>query len=484
MVSSFIREYCLKQQSPLIHFQYDQEGATLRATEVKPKLDRFIIAQMKKKGEQIPAEWYIDKDDNGKAALNYKLRIIANDNPLTTKEKVLARDRLRFSEKAEKRQSGELIHDFFFGNQGARDQQIAEYKESILFHQPLTLSISCFISDLLDAIDSYLSMFFAVTNFGTRQSKGFGGFSLFKNDNQSPSDEETIELIRSYGKPFFYCKIAPDFKPQRRRDIVLMNHAAAVYAIMKGGMNLTGYDPSNGQYRNPDAYIKGYIQRAYLDGIGEHSTGSDKAKIKHDVVKPLRDHDDRYKTEYSQFTFVRALLGLADHYEFRDDIRCRPSFNGSGFQVRKVHILNFKSDALNRPGRLSNHASIQEAFKEGIGIARFRSPITIKILSNAFVFIFEDTYKSILNKRFFLLNDHQKGDYDNGNDDQKIRVLCESAYILTPADFNVPSFIRSFIAYFDKEKNNLQYMQSTPHYRQAHHPNGSEFQLVIGGAEV
>ena len=33
----------LKQHTPLIHFQHDQEGATLRASEVKPKLDRFII---------------------------------------------------------------------------------------------------------------------------------------------------------------------------------------------------------------------------------------------------------------------------------------------------------------------------------------------------------------------------------------------------------------------------------------------------------
>ena len=34
----------LKQHTPLIHFQHDQYGATLRASEVKPKLDRFIIA--------------------------------------------------------------------------------------------------------------------------------------------------------------------------------------------------------------------------------------------------------------------------------------------------------------------------------------------------------------------------------------------------------------------------------------------------------
>jgi len=32
-------EFTLKQHTPIIHFQHDQDGATLRATEVKPKLD-------------------------------------------------------------------------------------------------------------------------------------------------------------------------------------------------------------------------------------------------------------------------------------------------------------------------------------------------------------------------------------------------------------------------------------------------------------
>ena len=36
----------LKQHTPLIHFQHDQEGATLRASEVKPKLDRFILTRL------------------------------------------------------------------------------------------------------------------------------------------------------------------------------------------------------------------------------------------------------------------------------------------------------------------------------------------------------------------------------------------------------------------------------------------------------
>ena len=41
-------EIKLKQHTPLIHFQHDQEGATLRASEVKPKLDRFVLTRLGK----------------------------------------------------------------------------------------------------------------------------------------------------------------------------------------------------------------------------------------------------------------------------------------------------------------------------------------------------------------------------------------------------------------------------------------------------
>ena len=44
----FKKEYTLTPQSPLIHFQYGQKGATLRATEVKPKFDKFLISKAKK----------------------------------------------------------------------------------------------------------------------------------------------------------------------------------------------------------------------------------------------------------------------------------------------------------------------------------------------------------------------------------------------------------------------------------------------------
>ena len=51
----------LKQQTPILHFQPDESGATLRASEVKPKLDRFLINQS---DEAIPQDWFLKKSDN------------------------------------------------------------------------------------------------------------------------------------------------------------------------------------------------------------------------------------------------------------------------------------------------------------------------------------------------------------------------------------------------------------------------------------
>ena len=81
-------EIKLKQHTPLIHFQHDQEGATLRASEVKPKLDKFIVERDFENDFDKCKQYLIgyatdpntlkslkEKFDKGYRALNYKIRI-------------------------------------------------------------------------------------------------------------------------------------------------------------------------------------------------------------------------------------------------------------------------------------------------------------------------------------------------------------------------------------------------------------------------
>ena len=76
-------EIKLKQHTPLIHFQHDQEGATLRASEVKPKLDKFILTRLGNGDYQAGINlakdngWLVGKGDH--PALDYKIKIDATN---------------------------------------------------------------------------------------------------------------------------------------------------------------------------------------------------------------------------------------------------------------------------------------------------------------------------------------------------------------------------------------------------------------------
>ena len=67
----------LKQHTPIIHFQHDQEGATLRASELKPKLDKYLIEKFEKENIDYK-KWLIGKGEH--QALNYKVKIITDGN--------------------------------------------------------------------------------------------------------------------------------------------------------------------------------------------------------------------------------------------------------------------------------------------------------------------------------------------------------------------------------------------------------------------
>ena len=72
-LNDFQLEFTLKQHTPLIHF-HDHEGATLRATELKPKLDKFIVEQLGG-WDKVDKNWLIGKGKAEHKALDYKVTI-------------------------------------------------------------------------------------------------------------------------------------------------------------------------------------------------------------------------------------------------------------------------------------------------------------------------------------------------------------------------------------------------------------------------
>lgn len=128
----------LRQDTPMWHFLPDETGCCLRATEVKPKLDKFL-----KTKPGYKSEWQIkDKDQK---ALDYKMTFVPNsDNECDKKDK----------------------YPTFFGNG----------KKAIYYKNGITMTIFSLNSELVEKIKDHICEFFACHSFGTRQSKGFGCF--------------------------------------------------------------------------------------------------------------------------------------------------------------------------------------------------------------------------------------------------------------------------------------------------------------------
>ena len=80
-MSDFRSIITLNQITPMIHFQHSDYGACLRASDVKPRLDKFIISKNGGLGDckTKHREWFIDPDTND--ALNYRMTISIGEDP-------------------------------------------------------------------------------------------------------------------------------------------------------------------------------------------------------------------------------------------------------------------------------------------------------------------------------------------------------------------------------------------------------------------
>ena len=176
-------EIKLKQHTPLIHFQHDQEGATLRASEVKPKLDKYVLSQL------TPEEMSQGKNEgwlkikNDRVWLDYKMKIEASeprDVSMTVLEEI---DRKTQSQKYDdigrplyKTQNyPDNLNSLIMGNMGGRIRE--DVLNFVMFgNVSLTLIFNC--EWLHTKVKNEIFNFFFVTNFGNRTSKGFGKFFL------------------------------------------------------------------------------------------------------------------------------------------------------------------------------------------------------------------------------------------------------------------------------------------------------------------
>ena len=347
--TDIFRTYYLEQQTPMIHFQSDEEGAILRASEVKPKLDRFLLDQLgdeKLRGDH--PEWFISEEHR---ALNYKMRITVsptNDNASPVIE-----------------EPGGL----FFGNMGKEKKKNSIFYDSKDFK--IKVRIICCNPDLMKEIDQHFAAFFLLHNFGTRQSKGFGSFLLQSNDLSDP-----VDLIKQVVDTFIYVN-AKGANTKKK-----MEYVKTFWNLLKGGINYTSNIINKDGMKKKQwtstrqAYHKSFIVRKYSEkGIGSEKYAIKAGKILNKREKQLPDDVSRKQIpcSYAKRRFVRALLGLTDTYRFSD------------FDIDdNVKVVSSK--------KINDQPAIQ----------RFASPITVKIINDYIIFLPEEIPEQILNQAFIF----------------------------------------------------------------------------------
>lgn len=435
--TDLIMQFDLVQQTPIIHFQHKEDGACLRPSEVKPKLDKFIFKELGKgnitNGQEIAAQkcWLISKNNK---SLNYKMHISTDEIPIKSNTIDIELKKMHQKSKdselkkyidsilTDKSKNLKNIPKSYFGNlcdgKGKEkvDNILSSYKETLFFSNPLKLRIICNSKELREEINKYIKPFFLLNNFGTRQSKGFGSFKIDGNYN-------VIDIITKYTQNIYEIKFIKNdthyindentqIDNNLKHDKVnlkCLEDVNLVYGFMKGGYNFTKtFDNKTKTMipsKTPKDYFKGYIFKYFL----VKHVDNDKAFIKQELLKLNSEVKEENNSNPKEYKFVRAMLGLPGKIDFSS---------------------------------LNKSILIESRLKE---IKRFMSPILFKVVDGR-IFMIPQVIPEVMKDcefKFTAISNDDKGDK---NENQIIEN------IKTVSDFDLIDFLDNFMKDFnDKE---------------------------------
>lgn len=387
------KEYKLVQHTPLIHFQHSEPHACLRATEVKPKLDRFLIEQLEKDdrfGDGRWKKWFVG--DGSQQSFDYMMRITPNSEQVDRTQSIE-----RAIARAEHRPPNASLHEIhknYFGNMSSgnniQDTIRETFKESLFYKDGLTLTIRCFIPELLTFIDEHIRGFFMMHNFGTRQRKGFGSFTV--DISTKPNEPKGFDLVWKYCPNAYYCKLDNDVNADALLDAVWV-----ISAFLRSGFN-----------RGEGNYVRGFVFRYFQRE--KNPLANDKAFVKQQVLRNVYNEATRGEHLHPygnnvRYRYVRGLLGTNENSRF-----CRAP---------------------------NAHTPVYDIYTHSAeGIERFPSPLLFKPIGK-FVFILPQKMPDeIFGSEFYILEKNQEEKYDSkATSEQKLNYLqteCKSGMIKTP----------------------------------------------------
>jgi hypothetical protein len=336
-------EVTLKQHTPLIHFQHDQEGATLRASEVKPKLDKFILTKLGdgdyEKGKEIAklSGWLVGKGEH--PALDYRMRVEPQGSICTYS-----------------------IHDrfsLFFGNMGDGERKEFRFCDGLI-----KVIFATYNDEIIKIIEKDIASFFLSNNFGTRQSKGFGSFYL---DNSDPLFVSPVKTeLMDYR---FKVNVVGEIQNQWKG---LFEDIELFYKTLRSGINICNRDGDS------IFYMKSIMFKYAKDKGLQWDKKSIKEAYYPSILNEQQEkHEDEDISDILHFSQARN-----GKYLFKDMLGLSSTENW-----RSPYRLSIKKESINNE------------------IDRFKSPILFKPIrsnDNSFTVFFKGTEipNNYLDKRF------------------------------------------------------------------------------------
>lgn len=303
----YIVKFDLKQHTPLIHFQHEQDTATLRASELKPKLDKYILDKLGGWNDHnIPISWRVGKNkaQNDQQSLDYLVSI--ESDPTSLDQDITGSIEKRYIDRRGRSQFEKF--PTFFGLMG--DENAGSKKFVLYTKNQVKLTFTN--SELRSKVQEHISDFFMHHNFGTRQGKGFGSFYP-----ENSSNIKTRQL--KYWFDVDTRQLPPprqtytDTRTIRFRQYYRLFEVLSIfYSSLRSGINQK-WGPNPIYFKSMMFMYAKYRMRAQWD----------KKTIKDDLFptflrKQKVDHPHSELLRYSSPTkyLLRDLLGLASRSEW------------------------------------------------------------------------------------------------------------------------------------------------------------------------
>lgn len=327
--SKFKVKFTLKQHTPIIHFQSDQSGATLRATELKPKFDKFLIENVFQKNKFLYENYLINID---KVAFDYKVKII----PLSEiKFPIINLPKMKNGIQ-EKDKQGKLkwfSYPNFFANMG--DDTGATHKKFSLT-TTIQITFNSLNSNLCKIIEKWFPAFLLHENFGTRQSKGFGSFSLDTSDKRYQKNVPSNLLKKSLS-----------FFVEENDYSKVFNSIELLYKTLRGGINQLDRDQNHEYYFKSAMFLYAkenniiWDKRAIKEKfISKNTLGNEIKKYNSPDILTINESD-----KIKHF-IMRDLLGLSTSQQWGKTFELTKSSNDN--------ISRMKSPLLFKPVKENN----------------------------------------------------------------------------------------------------------------------------------